>query len=138
MNPTTNNQNFNNPNMLTNQIDQKVRIISALAYLLFFIPLVVQETRNNQFARHHANNALVISLFSIVFSCCFLSFLTTFLNFAILSMSDENRVLTGIVNNLVTCVYSLLVLIVWLTGVIKAYSGQYFNIPILSNIKIIK
>lgn len=125
--------------------ERNLRLLSALAYIVFFVPLLLPDVRNNPFARHHANNGIILQIGSIIFICCvsnvisfFISFILSF--FGVVSNRDifvYTNATAQFIVLIVQCSWYIVYLVFVVLGIIKAYSGEYFNIPLLSRIKIL-
>lgn len=53
----------------TTSDDSNIKLFGILGYifpLLFFLPLVMEETKNNEFAKFHANQQLALLIFWLV------------------------------------------------------------------------
>ena len=97
---------------------QKNKVFAALAYLwiLFFLPLVACP--ESRFGRFHANQALVLFIFStagsIVLACI------------------------PIIGWLLIPVYEILMLIELIFGIVNAANGNAKDLPVIGKIRIIK
>ena len=104
---------------------QQKKLICALAYLfgiLFFLPLIVYP--DDDFAKFHANQSLVILIVSIVGEAVF----------GILSIIPVLNVIFGIL----CVVFGLLMLIVCILGIVGVVKGEKYEIPVIGSIKILK
>jgi uncharacterized membrane protein len=91
--------------------------MAALAYVLFFIPLL-SDAKNDSFVKFHVKQSLVLLITSIGWSLCgrFLAYLP---------------VLGWIVGGLVGTVISILLLILWVKGLINALNGKQEELPVI-------
>lgn len=97
---------------------QKNKVFAALAYLgiLFFLPLVACP--ESKYGRFHANQGLVLFLFSCAGNIV-LRFVPLF-------------------HTALTSLYSLLMLVLLIIGIVNAVNGQAKELPVIGTIKIIK
>jgi uncharacterized membrane protein len=97
---------------------ERNKAVSMLAYLgiLFFLPLVVCP--NSRFGRYHANQGLVLFLFSAVGNLAFrhLLFFGRFFGW----------------------IYGVLMLILLIVGMVNAYNGRAVPLPVIGGIRIIR
>jgi len=105
------------------QVEQKeARLLAAASYILFlcFLPPLLQK--DNKFAMHHARQGFLLFCFEIV--------LAIFIS--IIEHSLGRIPLVGfIMVVLLNLVGWLGVLLVAVIGIVKAVSGEYWNIPVL-------
>ncbi len=129
----------------SNQTSQRnVRLLSALAYILFFVPLLVPDIRINSFARHHVNNAFILQITNVLFFCCLNTVITFFISFVLSfftvlsngNMISNPDIVAGLLVTVVGCLWYIGYFVFVVMGIIKAYSGEHLNIPLLNNIKI--
>ncbi|GAB6108210.1 DUF4870 domain-containing protein [Fusibacter bizertensis] len=92
-------------------------IIAAVAYILFFIPLVVDS--NSEFGKFHANQGLVLLLLGIAVSV--VGSIIPFLGWFIIAP-----------------IGGLLVLVLAIVGIINALNGEQKELPIIGGIKLLK
>lgn len=91
--------------------------MAALAYVLFFIPLLT-DAKKDPFVKFHVKQSLVLLIVSIGWSLSsrFLAYLP---------------VLGWIVGGLVGTVVSILLLILWVKGLINALNGKQEELPVI-------
>ena len=94
------------------------RAVSMLAYLgiLFFLPLVVCP--NSRFGRYHANQGLVLFIFVIIGRWAFR--------------------FIPLLGWLFSWLYSALMLILLIVGMVNAYNGRAVPLPVIGGIRIIR
>lgn len=95
--------------------DPNRNLVAALSYLLFFVTgiVILLVEKQDKFIRFHAMQSTVI------FGALFI------VNFVI-NMIIPSSIIWSLLNGLI----SLVVLVVWLVSMIKAYQGQMFKWPI--------
>ena len=101
------------------------KIICSLAYvfgILFFLPLVVYP--NDEFAKFHANQALVVLLTVVIGEVVF----------GILSIIP----VVGIVFSILCGVFGLLVLIFCILAILGVVREEKYELPIIGKIKLLK
>ncbi len=94
---------------------EKNKVISALAYLIFFLPLIAAP--DSKFGRFHANQGLLLLILAIGGNIV-LS-LVPFLGFFL------------------EAVYSILMFILFLTGLINTLNGKARELPLIGQYRII-
>ena len=106
------NSQFNNGEILAG--DEK--IVAALGYVLFFIPLIAKP--GSSFARFHANQGLLLFILSIVgwFIAGILS----------------------IIGGLISMLTQVVVFVLFILGIINAVNGQRKALPVIGGIQILK
>lgn len=92
------------------------KAIAALAYLIFFLPLLV--AKNSKLAMYHANQGLVLLLLSI-------------------AVNIIGGIIPVIGWFLIVPLGNLLVFILFILGIINALKGKEKPLPIVGGIKII-
>ena len=101
------------------------KVICAISYLfgiLFFLPLAVYP--NDDFAKFHANQSLVILLTAVIGGVVF----------GILSIIP----VVGIVFTVLVYVFEVLILVLCILGIVSAAKLEKKELPVLGKIKIIK
>lgn len=101
------------------------KVICALAYLfgiLFFLPLAVYP--NDEFAKFHANQSLVILLISVIGGAAF----------GLLSMIPA----IGIVFAVLASVFSLVMLAACILGILGVVRLEKYELPVIGKFRIIK
>lgn len=107
-------------NVFTPEDIEKNKVIAALAYLVFFIPLLAAP--ESKFGRYHANQGLVLNIAEIilsVFSSIFL-YSIPFIGWAI------------------SLVLNLVMLFLVISGFMNAYNGKAVPLPVVGGITILK
>ena len=91
--------------------------MAALAYVMFFIPLLT-NSKNDPFVKFHVKQSLVLLIVSIGWNLSgrFLAYLP---------------VIGWIVGGLVGTVISILLLILWVKGLINALNGKQEELPVI-------
>ncbi len=97
-------------------IDQN-KSIAALAYLIFFLPLVVKP--DSKFGRFHANQALLIFILGI-------------------GVSLIGPIIPFIGSMVVVPLGSVFALVLFIMGIINAANGKKVRLPLIGDIDIIK
>ena len=103
---------------------EKNKTISALAYILFFLPLVACP--ESKFGRFHANQGLVLLLFSIVGGIV-ISILYGILIWVFYPLAA-----------LINAVFYLAVLALVILGIVNTFNGKAKELPVIGKIKLIK
>ena len=101
------------------------KTVYSLCYIfgvLFFLPLILYKDGES---KRHANEGLVLLLFTIVGNLIF-GIMMGFGGFI------------GRVFGIVTTVYSVLLLLLGITGIVYAITDRRKSVPVLGNIKLIK
>lgn len=98
------------------------KLMAVLAYLVFFLPLLVCP--QSRFARYHANQSLI--LFIIL---CGVGIISRF--FSIIP-------LLGVLFLAIRWLLSLVVLVFMILGMINAWSGKMKPLPLIGGIRILK
>lgn len=97
--------------------DKNTNIYAALAYILFFIPLIVDK--DSEYGKFHANQGLNLLLLGIAVSV--LGALIPFIGWFIISP-----------------VGGLLVLVLAIMGIINALNGEEKELPIIGKYRLLK
>lgn len=90
------------------------KTMAFVAYLIFFIPLLIEESKKNKFVMFHTEQALVIVL----------TYVAVF-------------ILAFVASIIVPCVGALLFLlyifpfVLWIIGIINALSGKVKELPLI-------
>lgn len=106
---------------------EKNKTIAALAYLLFFLPLVVCP--DSKFGRFHANQALVMLITSIAGSI-----VVTVLTFVFALVLP----FLTIVTTLLSIVLSVAIFALFLYGLIFTLKGEARPLPVIGKFTILK
>ena len=106
---------------------QDNKVVSALAYFIFFIPLLA--AKESKFARYHANQGLVLLI-----ACIILSIVYSILSSVLFAISWRvGFAVTGILG-VVFIIPTALAII----GIINAVNGKKKPLPIIGGITILK
>ena len=97
--------------------DKNTNIYAALAYILFFIPLIVDK--DSEYGKFHANQGLNLLLLGIAVSV--LGALIPFIGWFIISP-----------------VGGLLVLVLAIMGIINALNGEEKELPLIGKYRLLK
>jgi len=92
------------------------KIISALGYFLFFIPLIADST--NEDYRFHANQGLMLLIFSFI-----VSLLGSFI---------------PVIGGLIAIIGSVVSFVFFILGVVNVYNGVQKELPIIAQFRLIK
>lgn len=101
--------------------DQNIKTIAALAYLIFFLPMITNK--DSKFAMYHANQGLVLLLTFLVLSFLFNvlgAILFFFGGFLLWSLPGLIAVVLGVL------------------GIVNALNGEMKPLPIVGEIKLLK
>lgn len=94
---------------------EKNKVISAIAYAIFFLPLIVDK--DSEFGKFHANQGLLLLIVSLI----------------------GNAILTiSIVGVLLLPVLNIGVLVLFVIGVVNAINGQAKELPLIGKYTLIK
>lgn len=101
------------------------KIICSLAYvfgILFFLPLAIYP--NDDFAKFHANQSLVVLLVSVIGGAVF----------GLLSAIPA----IGVIFAVVASVFSVVMLVACILGILGVVRAEKYELPVLGKIRIIK
>ena len=98
---------------------KKNTAMAALAYVLFFIPLLT-DSKNDSFVKFHVKQSLVLLIVSIGWSIA-----SQFLRYL--------PVLGWVVGGLAGTVVSILLLILWVKGLMNALNGKEEILPVVGS-----
>ena len=101
------------------QLPQNAKTFSILAYigLLWLLGLLISPEKTSPFVRSHVNNGIVLSIFCGAATCiCWIPIL--------------GWIVEGVVG-VACCVFAIM-------GIVAAAKTQYFTIPLIGKIKILK
>jgi hypothetical protein len=128
----------NNPNMASQPSTTNPYVTAALAYIpiLFWLPLAVDK--NDAFGRKTANQGLLLLIFgagcTIVVSILSAIIRLALFNAYLWGLSSVIGVLFG----LISLAISGLTIAAAIVGLVKGLKGQFFEVPIIGKIHIIK
>lgn len=106
------------------------KVIAALAYLIFFLPLLA--AKDSAYGRYHANQSLVLWLSAVV-----VNLISGVITSVLFMASYYLWAIAGIVS-LVASLISIALGVVAIIWAINAYNGKATPIPVIGGIKIIK
>lgn len=94
---------------------EKNKVVAAIAYAIFFVPLLVDK--DSEFGKFHANQGLLLLIVSL-------------LGNAILTVS--------IVGILLLPVLNVILLVLFIMGVINAINGEAKDLPVIGKYRLLK
>lgn len=106
---------------------EKNKTISALAYFLFFLPLIA--SKDSKFGRFHANQGLVLLLTSIAGAI-----VVGILNAILIGISWRMFAITGIIST----VWWIIILVLAVLGIVNTVNGKAEELPVIGKFSIIK
>ena len=106
---------------------QDNKVVAALAYIIFFIPLLA--AKESKFARYHANQGLVLFIATVALSIVY-SILTSILYTISWRVGFAVTSILGVVFLIPTALAII--------GIINAVNGKKKPLPIIGGIKILK
>jgi uncharacterized membrane protein len=114
---------------------QENKVMAILAYIIFFIPLIVNADGKSPFVRYHTNQGTVLFIGNLVLGVAIWTLkvvlgIAASINWTLYGLLG---VLTIILDLLWIAPFVLLIL-----GIRNAYLGKYEPLPIIGNITIIK
>lgn len=95
--------------------------MAFLAYIIFFIPLLIEEQRKNKFVMFHTEQALVNVIFGFI-----IWLLQVILSAIFIAISYHLYFLIVIVNLL-----WILPVILWIFGIVNALRGKVAELPVI-------
>lgn len=107
------------------------KLMAALAYLLFFLPLVTEPGKTSKFARFHANQGLIFLIFYAAFIIITRIIDAIFFN-------TWNGFWVGILFNVIFGLIYFVMAVFAALNAWKAYNGKWCKLPLIGNITIIK
>ena len=119
-NNNNNNNDSNNNNYKPNNANKDVednKVIAALAYIIFFLPLIV--AKDSEFGKFHANQGLILLL----------------LGFAV---SIVGTIIPFIGWFIIAPIGGLVVFVLGILGIINALNGVEKELPFIGSIKLLK
>ena len=97
------------------------KLMAFVAYIIFFIPLLIEDQRKNKFVMFHTEQALVLVIFGFIIGLA-----KFILSAIILAISYKLTLLVTLVNLL-----WILPLILWIFGIVNALSGKVAVLPVI-------
>jgi uncharacterized membrane protein len=95
---------------------EKNKVIAALAYILFFLPLLVCP--DSKFGRFHANQGLLLLILSFA--------------------GNIAGWLLPVLGGFVSLIFSVLVLVLAVMGIVSALNGEAKELPVIGKYALIK
>lgn len=111
-----NNQHENNQPSKNQDIENN-KVIAALAYIIFFLPLIA--AKDSEFGKFHANQGLLVLLMGI-------------------AVSVIGTVIPILGWFIILPLGSLIVMVFAILGIINALNGLEKELPLIGNIKLLK
>lgn len=94
---------------------EKNKVVAAVAYAIFFVPLIVDK--DSEFGKFHANQGLLLLIVSLI----------------------GNAVLTfSIIGILLLPVLNILLLVLFIIGVVNAINGEAKDLPVIGKYRLLK
>ncbi|NLJ94768.1 MAG: zinc ribbon domain-containing protein [Clostridiaceae bacterium] len=125
-------QNFVNTEDSTGQFHpgdiQQNKVMAVLAYFGLLVLIPILAAKESPFARFHANQGLVLTLFAIAYY-----FVVSIFN-AIILVISWNLYFITIISNL----FGIVFLVFAILGIVNAANGVAKELPIIGKIKILK
>lgn len=116
-----NNANFNldqmHPQTQTTAPNSVLFAILSYIFILWIPGLVVEPEKNDPFVKAHVNNGIILTIIEVVAGL-----------FAIIP----------VVGWIISTIIGIAGLVVMILGIVFAAQKQYFNIPVISDIKLVK
>lgn len=103
--------------------------MAILSYFGIFVLIPIFAAKKDPFARYHANQGLVLFIFTMIFSM-----LSNVLSTVLLEISPTLALIVSLVFGLFTllfCIFSII-------GIVHAAKGQKKPLPIIGGIKLLK
>lgn len=113
--------------LFDNEDIQQNKTMAGLAYILFFLPLIV--CKDSRFGRFHSNQGLLLLILSVV-GYILISLLTTVL-------ATITWRLFGFIS-LIYSLYGLFILAVAIYGLVNGLNGKAKELPVIGKYRIIK
>ncbi|HHX74640.1 MAG TPA: hypothetical protein GX699_07035 [Firmicutes bacterium] len=95
---------------------EKNKVVAALAYILFFIPLVAAP--ESKFGRYHANQGLILLI--VAFVGCFILGMIPILGWLLLPF------------------YSIAIFVLFIIGLVTGLNGKAKPLPLIGKFQLIK
>lgn len=106
---------------------QENKTMAGLAYLLFFLPLITNS--NSKYGKFHANQGLLLLLFSIIGHI-----LITFFSNILTSISWHLYSVSSLLHG----GFSIIILALFIIGLLNGLNGKAKELPLFGSIRIIK
>ncbi len=120
--PYANANAFNDPNNPNTALNMKQNTAAGLSYILFAGLVVFLVEKQNRFVRFHAVQGFILFLIGTVLS--------------FIDQSISNALYGTGMGLMVGCVFGLValaLLIGWLLGIINAFQGKYYKLPVIGD-----
>ncbi len=111
---------------------QQNKVMAALAYIIFFLPLLA--AKESKFARYHANQGLVLLLTGIAIGIVG-GILTGI--FTAIALSTGSIAMMGIISTLLMLV-NIALCVLGIMGIVNGATGKVKPLPLIGGISIIK
>ncbi len=104
------------------------KLMSVLAYIIFFVPLIAGAYKTSPYARFHTNQGTVLALSAIAYGIAMgiLSFILVFIP------------VVGWILIVILSLLSFVFLVLVIMGIVNAVSGRMKQLPLIGKIRIIK
>lgn len=103
------------------------KVISGLAYIIFFLPLLVCP--KSKFGKFHSNQSLLLLITGLIGNVI-ITILSSFI--AIYS------VLFSLVIGLISLAFGITIFVLFIIGLVNAFNGRAKELPIIGSFRILK
>lgn len=103
------------------------KVISGLAYIIFFLPLLVCP--KSKFGKFHSNQSLLLLIVGLIGNVI-ITILSSFI--AIYS------VLLSLFLGLISLAFGITIFVLFIIGLINAFNGRAKELPIIGSLRILK
>jgi uncharacterized membrane protein len=110
--------------------------MAAIAYILFFIPLIANADGKSRFVRYHTNQGTVLFVSSLIFSAAVWVIQRVLV--IVLAINWTFASLVGILSWLLGLAAGLVPLVLMVLGIINAANEKYEPLPIIGHITLIQ
>ena len=108
--------------------DDDTKLMSILAYILFFVPILVGAHKKSETVRFHTNQGTVLFIAAVIYSVVY----------SILARILMNIPFLGWLLIVVLGLCSLVFLVLMIIGIINAASGKQNPLPVIGKFTVIK
>ena len=112
------------------------KIMAAIAYILFFIPLIANADGKSRFVRYHTNQGTVLFVSSLALSVAVWAIQRVLI--IVLAINWTFASLAGIISGLLGLAAGLVPLVLMILGIINAANEKYEPLPIIGHITLIQ
>jgi uncharacterized membrane protein len=128
---------FGAPAQTADQDAQNNKGIAIVAYLLFFVPLLMGAHKTSPFVKFHTNQGTILIIFAVAWNiaCWIVSSILSTLLFSVLLFSGWG--LFGILSTIFTLL-GFVPAVFAVLGIINAATGKTVPLPIIGNFTIIR